>query len=108
MDELWFEKMVEEKAFLIKPRHRYYLSQWVECVCGAQSWKKIRLLSVSVFVPIDGWTLIIKNGAKCGFSYETKASTYLSQWEEWNYGAQSLKEWELLCESIFIQLKDED
>ena len=43
-----------------------------------------------------------KNGMKRSFSYETKASIYLSQWLEWICGAQSLKERILLCESVFI------
>ena len=42
---------------------------------------------------------------KWGFSHETKASTQLSQCGEWNYGAQSLKEWELLYESMFIPVE---
>ena len=58
-----------------------------------------------MIIPIDKWTLILKIGAKWSFSYETKASTQLSQREEWNYGAQSLKEWKLLCESMFISVE---
>ena len=54
---------------------------------------------------IGKWTLILKNGMKWSFSYETKASTHLSQWGEWNYGAQSLKERRLLCESMLILVK---
>ena len=46
-----------------------------------------------------------KKGGKKSFSAETKASTHLSQWGEWNYGAQSLKEWRLLCESMFIPVE---
>ena len=42
---------------------------------------------------------------KWSFSYETKASTHLSQWGGWNYGAQSWKEYRLLCESMFIPVK---
>ena len=48
-----------------------------------------------------------KNGEKRSFSYVTKASIHLSQWGEQIYGAQSLKERRLLCESMFIQLKNE-
>ena len=46
-----------------------------------------------------------KNGTKRSFSYETKASTHLSQWVEWIYAAQSLKERRLLSESIFIPIE---
>ena len=67
--------------------------------------KKRILLRESVFITIDIWTLILKNGGKWGFSYETKASIHLSQWGEWIWGAQSLKESRLLCESMFIQIE---
>ena len=33
-------KRVDREAFLIKPKHQYRLSQWVECGYGAQSRKK--------------------------------------------------------------------
>ena len=36
--------------------------------------KKRRLLCEYVFIPIERWTLILKNGGKGSFSYETKAS----------------------------------
>ena len=37
--------------------------------------KKKRLLCETVFIPIDKWILILKNGGKKRFSHETKAST---------------------------------
>ena len=40
--------------------------------------KKKRLLRESMFIPIDGRTLILKNGGKWSFSYETKALIHLS------------------------------
>ena len=52
--------MVEKEAFLMKPKHRNHLSQWGECVCGAQSWKEMRLLCESLFIQIEKWTLILK------------------------------------------------
>ena len=55
-----------------------------------------------MFIPIDGCTLILKNGGKWSFSYKTKASIDLSQREEWICGTQSLKERRLLCEFVFI------
>ena len=55
-----------------------------------------------MFTIFDRRTLILENGGKWSVSYETKASTHLSQKGEWNYGAQSLKEWRLLCKSMFI------
>ena len=46
-----------------------------------------------------------KNGRKRSFSYETKDPYHLSKWGEWIFGAQSLKEMRLLCESVFIQIE---
>ena len=56
-----------------------------------------------MFIPIDSWTLILKKGWKWSFSYETKAPILLSQWEKLIWGAQSLKEMRLQCESMFMQ-----
>ena len=42
--------------------------------CPILKKKKRRLLHESVFIPIDKWTLVVKNGRKWSFSYETKAS----------------------------------
>ena len=46
-----------------------------------------------------------KKGRKKSFSCETKASIHLSQWVEWICGAQSLNEWRLLCEFMFIPIE---
>ena len=54
--------MAEREAFLIKPKH--HLSQWVEWVYYVQSGKENRLLSESIIVLIDRWSLILKNGGK--------------------------------------------
>ena len=43
-----------------------------------------------------------KNGTNKSFSYEIKALIHLSQWVKWICGAQSLEEWRLLCDSVFI------
>ena len=56
--------MVEREAFLMKPNHQCHLSQRVKWVYGAQSWKETRLLYESMFVLIDMWSLILKNGKK--------------------------------------------
>ena len=66
--------MMEREAFLMKPKHKSQLSQKGEWVYGAQSWKKKRLLYESVFVTIKKWTLILKNGGRRSFAYETKAT----------------------------------
>ena len=71
--------MVGREAFLIKPKHQCHLSQWV---CGSQSLKDRRLLHESMFIQIDKWTLILKNGGRKSFSYETKTLIHLSQWAE--------------------------
>ena len=49
-----------KERFLMKAKHQYHLSQWRECVYGTQSQKERRLLSESVFDPIDKWTLTLK------------------------------------------------
>ena len=41
--------MVERKVFLMKPKCQYNLSQWGECVYGAQLGNEKRLLCESVF-----------------------------------------------------------
>ena len=55
-----------------------------------------------MFIPIDRQTLILKNGGKWSFFGKTKASIHLSKWGEWLWGAQSLIEKRLSCESVFI------
>ena len=52
--------MAERDVFLMKPKHQYHLSQWGECVYGAQSWKERRLLCESMFIPIERRTSILK------------------------------------------------
>ena len=49
-------------VFVMKSKHECHLSQWGEWVYGAQSWKEIRLLCESVFIPIDKRNLNLKNG----------------------------------------------
>ena len=71
----------------MKPKHQCHLSQWVEWVYHAQSWKEKRLLCESAFIPNDKWTLILKNGGKKSFLMKPKHQCHLSQWVEWVYGA---------------------
>ena len=78
---------MERKALLMKPKHQCDISQWVEWVYGAQSWKEKRWLCESVFILIDRWTMILKSGRERCFSYDTKASILLSQCGEWICGA---------------------
>ena len=96
-------KMVGNEVFLMKPKHQFIypnkkMSLW------SQSWKERRLLH-DVFTTFDRRTLILKNGGKWSFSYEMKASIHLSQQVKWTYGAQSLKERRLVCESMIIPIK---
>ena len=72
--------MVEREVFPMKPKHQDHLSQWEECVYNAQSWIERRLLHESVFIPIDIWNLILKNGGKWSFSSKTKVLSHLSEW----------------------------
>ena len=69
--------MVRSKVFLVKSKHQYHLSHLGECVYHANSRKKGRLLRESVFTTFDRRNLILKNGGKWSFSYETKASIHL-------------------------------
>ena len=45
-------KMVERRAFILKPKHQCHSSQWREWVCGAQFWKERGLLCDRMFPPI--------------------------------------------------------
>ena len=58
-----------------------------------------------MFTPIDGWTLILKNGGKWSFSYKTKTLILLSQWGECIWSAQSLKERRLLWICVYPNWK---
>ena len=55
-----------------------------------------------MFISIGRRILILKDGGKWSFSYETKALIHLSQWGDWVCGAWSWKVRRLLCESMFI------
>ena len=55
-----------------------------------------RLLHESVSILIDKQNLILKNGGKWSFSYETKALIHLSQQEEWVYGYPIEKKKEII------------
>ena len=53
-------KMLESEVFLLKPKHKYRLSQKGECVYSVQSWKEMGLFYASMFIPIERRTLILK------------------------------------------------
>ena len=53
-------KMADREVFLMKPKHPYPLSRWWECIYGAQSWNKSKVLHESRFFPFEKWTLILK------------------------------------------------
>ena len=77
----------------------------MEWICDAQLLKERRLLCESMFIPIERWTSILTMVEKHVFPMKRKHQNHLSQREEWIYGAQSLKERRLLCESKFIQIE---
>ena len=56
--------MVGSLVFLMMPKHQYHLSQWGEHVYSAHSWRERRLLHESMIIPVDKWTLILKNSEK--------------------------------------------
>ena len=77
----------------------------MEWICDAQSLKERRLLCESVFIQIEKWNLILKMVEREVFLMKPRHQYHLSQWGEWTYGGQSLKESRLLCESKFIQIE---
>ena len=58
--QILIPNLVEREVLLSIPKHQYHLSQWGECVYGAQSWKRRWLLRESMFIPIDRWTLALE------------------------------------------------
>ena len=79
--------MIESEVFLMKPKHQYLLSQWGECVYGAQKYKLRRLLRESVFVQINRWTLILKMVEGQVFIMKPKHQYHSPQWGECVYSA---------------------
>ena len=73
-NELQLWRIMKRRAFFMQQKRQGDLSQWGEWVCGYQPWKERRLLCESIFVPINKWTLTLKNNEKRSFCYETKAS----------------------------------
>ena len=71
--------MVEKKVFPMKLMHQYHLSQWEECVYGAQSWEEKRLLYESLFILIGRWTSIIKMAKREVFLKKPKHQYHISQ-----------------------------
>ena len=96
---------MERKAFFMKPKRQCHLCQRGEWVCGAQSWKKKKLLCESMFVRIDKRILTLKNGGKRSFSYETKASKPFIPISRMNLWCASWKEKILLCNSKFVPIE---
>ena len=97
--------MVEIEVSLSKPKHQYHLSQWGECVYGAQSWKERRLLCESIFIAIERWTWILKMVEREFSLSKPKHQYHSSQRGECVYGTQSWKGWRLLCESKLIPIE---
>ena len=71
--------------------------------CPIMKWKEI--ICESVFIQIDKWILLLKMVEREIFLMKLKHQYLLSQWGEFVYGAQSLKEGRLLSESMFIPIK---
>ena len=94
--------MVKKEVSLLKPEHRYRLSQWEVCVYGPQNEKKGRLLCESIFNLVKGQTLILKMVRREVFLMKTKNQNHWSQQGECVYSAQSWEEKRLLSESMFI------
>ena len=66
--------------------------------------KKKRLLCESMFISMKD-DLNSKNSRKTSFLMNPKHQNHLSQWGEYEYGAQTWKERRLLCESMFIPIE---
>ena len=71
--------MKERKAFLMESKHQCHLSQREEWMYGTQLRKKMRLLSKSMFIPIDKWALTLKMMEKKAFLIKPKHQCHLSQ-----------------------------
>ena len=48
-----------KRSFSYETKESIHLSS-VEWICGAQSWKKGKLLCVSIFIPIEKWNSILR------------------------------------------------
>ena len=97
--------MVSRKASRTKPKQHCHLSQWGKCIFGTQSRIKMRLLCVSMFVPINEQTLVLrKMMARKAFLKKPMHHCHLSHWGECVYGAQSWKERRLLHASMFVTI----
>ena len=68
-----------EMKFSYETKASILLSYWGEWVYSAQSGKERWLLYESIFILIDKWTLILKNGRKISFPMKPKHQRYLSQ-----------------------------
>ena len=102
LNEPQLQKMVRREAFPLKPKHQCHLSQWVEWAYGAQSWNEMRLLCESMFVSIDGQTLILKNSWKKSLFYEANASMSFILMSQMSLWCPIMKKNRLLCESVFV------
>ena len=82
--------MVEKKAFLLKPKHWYLVSQWKEHDCATQSQKEWILIQESKFVLFDRWASSKKKMVDGkAFLAKPKQQYHLSQWGEHDYSAES-------------------
>ena len=70
--------MGEKEVFLMEPNLEYNLTQWEECVYGAQLLKEKRLLCESMFILVEGWILILKIVKKEVFLVKPNHLYYLS------------------------------
>ena len=91
-------------SFFYEIKASIHLFEWWKWIYGAQSWKEKRLLCESIFILVDGWTLILENVGIDVFLMKLKCQYHLSQLRECVYSAQSLKNRRLLCKSIFIPI----
>ena len=104
---LILKKLLEKKAFLIKPKVSMSLSQWEECVYSAQPLKEGRSWHVSMFVPINERTLILsKMVGRKAFLMKPMYHFHLSEWGEYVYAAQSRIKKRLLHVSMFVLINE--
>ena len=88
-NKLEFQKMVERKAFLMKPKQHCHSSQLGEWVYGAQSWKERTLLCEHRSVPIERQTSIPKMVERKIFLMKPKHQYHLSHRVKCVYDAES-------------------
>ena len=99
-------KVVEIEVSFSKQKHQYRLSQWGECVYGAQSSIERKLLCESMFIPFERRTSIL-NMVEIEVSFsKPKRRYHLSQSRECDCAANHEKKGDYYVNPWLSKLKD--